>query len=308
MRLLTIGMGAKGAQLSDALAKYGAKVNRAKLFKCYAVDNEIDGLKALKGIPERDRYLAHTQRDAGGVVNSILERYELFEGALILTSLPDDFGYSAGMELAEKLRKSIEEPILALATLPRDAELAEMRRRIRELRKSVDVLLLYEENDGLVRNVVESLNLLALVGEIDLKKRQAGEVVVDTSDVFNSLAKEGISVIGTARRKLPPFLIRRLLMRKSYEIRGVRSQRMIDMLKNACNDLSVDIEIESAKSALIVFSGDPEEITMDGMFSCVTIMEEMLSPHAEIRYGDYPCKSREMSLVLLLSGVTRLKF
>ena len=307
MRLLTIGMGAKGVQLSDALARHGARVNRARLFKCYAVADEIDALKALRGIPEKDRYLAHMQRDAGGVVNSVLERYELFEGALILTALSDDFSYSLGIELAEKLKKSIEEPILALATLPADTELAETRRRIRELRKTVDVLLLYEESDGLVGNVVGSLNLLALVGEIDLKKRQAGEVVVDTSDVFNSLTKEGISVIGTATRRLPPLLLRKLLMRKNYEIKGIRSQRMIDMLRDACKDLSVDIEIESAKSALIVFSGEPEEITMDGMFSCVTLMEE-LSPQAEVRYGDYPCKSRDMSLVLLLSGVTKLKF
>ncbi|RLI84878.1 MAG: cell division protein [Archaeoglobales archaeon] len=309
MKLLTIGMGTKGAILSDALAKRGARVNRARLFKCYAVANDIDTLRSLKSIPERDRYhlTLYKQKDVGGVVNTILERYELFEGTLLLSSLGDDFGYTLGIELAEKFKEAIEEPVLGLATLPDEPELAELRRRIREFRKAVDILMLFKETEDLEKRVIESLNLLALVGEIDLKKRQAGEVVVDTSDVFNALIKEGVSAIGTATRRLPPLLIRKILMRKDYQIKGIRSQRMIDMLREACENLSVGAEVDSAKSALIVFSGSPEEITMDGLFDCISLIEEM-APDAEVRYGDYPCKSRDMSLVLLFSGITKLKF
>ncbi|AEA47873.1 hypothetical protein [Archaeoglobus veneficus] len=310
MKLLTIGTGARGCALSDLMAKHGAKVNRAKLFKCYAIANDIEVLKSLRGVPERDRYhlALHKQKDIGGVVNSILERYELFEGALVITSLEDDFGYVLGIEFAEKLKESIEEPILGLVTLPVESEqLAEMRRRIKEFRRAVDVLILFSEKEGVEKSIVDSLNLLSLVGEIDLRKRKAGEVVVDTSDVFNALMKEGVSAIGSSSRRLPFSWFRKLFMRKEYEIKGIRSQRMVDMLKEAYENLSIGIDVESAKSALIVFSGDPEEITMDGIFSCISLIEEM-SPEAEVRYGDYPCKSRDLSLVLLYSGVTKLKF
>jgi len=160
---------------------------------------------------------------------------------------------------------------------------------------------------GVEEKIVKSMNLISLVGEVDIKKGRTGEVVVDTSDVFNSLMKPGISAIGCASRKLPHPLVKKLFMRKEYQIKGVRAQRMVDMLREAHENLSIGIDEESAKSALFVFTGDPEEVTMDGIFSCISILES-LSPEIEVRYGDYPCKTRELSVVLLYSGVTRLKF
>jgi len=310
VRLLTIGSGTRGCVIADRIAKKSAKVNRVKLFKCYAIANDIDALTGLKGIPEKDRFHIAVPRagaDVGGIVNSIMERPEIFEGSLIISSLDEDFSYFLGMELAEKVREAMEDPIIGLVTLTIGGEIAEIRRRIKEFRKKVDILILFQEGEGIEEKVVKSLNLISLVGEVDIKKGRTGEVVVDTSDVFNSLMKPGISAIGCASRKLPHPLVKKLFMRKEYQIKGVRAQRMVDMLKEAHENLSIGIDEESAKSALFVFTGDPEEITMDGIFSCISILES-LSPEIEVRYGDYPCKTRELSVVLLYSGVTRLKF
>ena len=310
MRLLTIGSGTRGSQLADALAKNSVKVNKVKLFKCYAVANDIETLKALKGIPEEDRFHIAVPRagaDVGGIVNSIMEKPEIHEGCLIVATLDEDFSYFLGMELAEKVREAMEDPIIGLTTLTIGGEVAEIRRRIKEFRKAVDILILFQEGEGVEEKIVSSMNLIALVGEVDLKKGRTGEVVVDTSDVFNSMMKPGISAVGCASRKLPHPLIKKLFMRKEYQIKGIRSQRMVDLLREAHENLSIGIDEESAKSALFVFSGDPEEITMDGIFACISLLEG-LSPEIEVRYGDYPCGGRTLSVALLYSGVTRLKF
>ncbi|RUM34904.1 MAG: cell division protein [Archaeoglobus sp.] len=305
-----MGSGTRGSLIADWIAKKGARVNRVKLFKCYAIANEIEVLTNLKGIPEKDRFHIAVPRagaDVGGIVNSIMEKPEIFEGSLIISTLNDDFSYFLGMELAEKIRECMEDPIIGLTTLTIGGEIAEIRRRIKEFRRKVDILVLFQEDENIEEKIVKSMNLISLVGEVDIKKGRTGEVVVDTSDVFNSLMKSGISAIGYASRKLPHPVLKRLFMRKKYHIKGVRAQRMVDMLKEAHENLSIGIDEKSAKSALFVFSGDPEEITMDGIFSCISILES-LSPEMEIRYGDYPCKTRDFSVVLLYSGVTRLRF
>ncbi len=310
MRLLTIGSGTRGSEIADVMAKKSAKVNRIKLFKCYAVANDIEVLTKLKGIPEKDRFhlaVPRAKADVGGVVNSIMERPEIYEGCLIVATLDEDFSYFLGLELAEKVREAMEDPIIGLTTLNIGGEVAELRRRIKEFRKAVDILILFQESDGVEEKIVKSMNLISLVGEVDMKKGKTGEVVVDTSDVFNAMMKPGISAVGCASRKLPHPVVKKLFMRKEYQIKGIRAQRMVDMLKEAHSNLSIGIDEESAKSALFVFSGDPEEITMDGIFACISILES-LSPEIEVRYGDYPCKTRELSVALLYSGITRLKF
>jgi len=309
VRLLTIGSGIRGSQIADYIAKNSVKVNKIKLFKCYAVARDLETLKSLRGIPEQDRFhlaVPQSKADVGGVINSIMERPEIFEGCLIVSSLDEDFSYFLGMEIAEKVRESMEDPIIGLTTLTIGGEIAELRRRIKEFRKKVDILILFQEMSGVEEKIVRSMNLISLVGEIDLKKGKTGEVVVDTSDVFNAMMKPGVAAIGCASIKLPHPLIRRLFMKKDYQIKGVRAQRMVDLLKKAHKNLSIGIDEKSAKSALFVFSGDPEEITMDGVFACISILES-LSSEIEVRYGDYPCKTRELSVALLYAGVTKLK-
>jgi cell division GTPase FtsZ len=311
MRLLTIGSGNKGTIIADLMAKSGIRINRVPLFKCYAVSNEVDLLKSLKGIHESKRFhiwgknIDH--KDVGSIINTIFSKHEIYEGFLVTTSLEEEFGFSMSVELCRKLREINEEPVITLGILPylSKANLFVLKERIRELRKASDVLILFEEHkDAMILNC---LNILAMVGEIDIKKRSTGEVVVDTSDVMNSLMKDGISVVGMAERKLSSWL-RKLIYRKENRIKGLKSRRMIEMFKEAIeNNMSCGVDVESANSALIVFSGNPEEITMDGMFSCITMLEK-LNPEIEIRYGDYPIKSNKLSVVLLFSGIKKLKF
>ncbi|MFP4559235.1 MAG: cell division protein [Archaeoglobaceae archaeon] len=312
MKLLTIGCGNRGSLIADLMAKKGVKVNKAPLFKSYAIANEIEALKTLRGISKERRFhvggnLNH--KDVGSIINTIFSNYEIYEGFLVPTGLDDGFGFSMSLEICKKLREICEEPVITLGLLPDlDAtDLLELKKRIRELRKKSDVLLLFEDNESTEPMLVNSLNIISMVGEIDIKNKSTGEIVVDTSDVINSMEKEGVSVIGVAERKLPFWPLRKLLYRDEYEIRGLKTSRMVEMCEEAIENLSSDVDIQDASSALIVFSGDPEEITMDGMFSCMSMLDN-INPNFEIRYGDYPIKMSQLYVVLLFSGIKKLKF
>jgi cell division GTPase FtsZ len=78
-------------------------------------------------------------------------------------------------------------------------------------------------------------------------------------------------------------------------------------MKEAIYDnLSVRSDFKSARSVLIIITGPPMEITMDGFFGCITTLED-LAPMAEVRWGDFPIpKSKYLSVVVMFSGIKGL--
>jgi len=317
MRLLTIGTGNRGAAIADLMAKNGVKVNKVPLFKCCAISNELELLKTLKAIKKEDMFhifgnLDH--RDLGSILNTIYSKHEIFEGALIFTSLDEEFGFSTSVQLSKKIGEITNDPIIALGTIPyiHEANLMILKERIKELRRVTDILILFEEQESTNDLIIDSLNVISMVGEMDIKKKGTGEVVVDTSDVLNSMKKNGVSIISAAQMKLPPSVLRKVVYRDEEKIKGLKTSRMIELFQNAVKRKSIGVDIKNATSALIIFSGDPEEMTMDGFFSCIKILEEK-NPELEIRYGDHPVRSipilsNSLSVVLIFSGIKKLKF
>lgn len=317
MRLLTIGTGNKGAVIADLMAKNGVKVNKVPLFKCCAISSELELLKTLKSIKKEDMFHIFGNldyRDLGSILNTIYSKHEIFEGALIFTSLDEEFGFSTSIQLSRKISEITNDPIIALGIVPyiHEANLLLLKERIKELRKATDILILFEERENTNELIIDSLNVISMVGEMDIKKKGTGEVVVDTSDVLNSMRKNGVSIISAAQMKLPPTVLRRMIYRDEEKIKGLKTSRMIELFQSAVERKSIGVDIENATSALIIFSGDPEEMTMDGFFSCIKILEERNS-ELEIRYGDHPVKSNpilssNLSAVLIFSGIKKLKF
>jgi len=306
MKLLTIGVGKKGAELSSLLAKKGIKVNRIPLFRCYAITNSLEDLKSIRLSQKNKFWLMSSDKiDVRSILNEILSRYEIHEGSLIITSLDDEFGVKTAMEFGRRLMDYSEDPVIGLGIVPSSFPPEKLRQNIRSFRKAVRVLMLVE--DGKLGGVVDALNIVARVGEIDLKKKVAGEVVIDTSDVFNAITCEGFSVFGFSKRNLPLSWLYKVLLRRESELVAVRTQRMVEMVEEALSNLSVRGDLETAKSALIVFAGNPNEITMDGMFSCIEKVES-LNENIVVRYGDYPIpRSTFISVVVMLAGMTRFR-
>ncbi|HIP58379.1 MAG TPA: cell division protein [Archaeoglobus profundus] len=307
MRLLTIGIGKNGAEVSSLLAKKGGKVNNIQLFKCYAIVHNIEHLKSIKLSDKNKFYLMANERvDTTGVLNEILSRYEIYEGSLLITSIDVEENVLTTVEIGKNLATYLDDPIIGLIIIPplNDINVDEFKRRVNMLKKVIDVLMFIERSKITSNYLVEAMNILGRIGEIDLKRKMIGEVVVDTSDIFNTLLGEGFSIFGFAKRKILPWWIRIMLERS--ELKAVRTRRMIELVKDAMRNLSVQADIKSASKALVIFSGNPNEITMDGLLSSIGIIES-LNDKIEVRYGDYSIpKSQHLYSVLLFSGLTKL--
>ena len=300
MRLLTIGVGTKGGEISSFLYRKGVKVNKIPLFRCYAVLSSVDDVSRIK-LDERNKFYLPKSLDVTGVMNEILSRYEIYEGTMLVTSLDNEYDVKLTFEFGKRLRDVFEDPIMILGVVGSIKDSGEFRNRIRALKKVSNVLMLTKEDK--IEETLEALKVIAMVGEVDLKKRVAGEVVVDTSDFFNAVVSDGFTVVGYARRNIPFF---RFFMKRS-QLLAIRTQRMLEMVKEAVRNLSFEGDVESANSALIVFAGNPDEITMDGLFSCINFVES-LNRDMAIRYGDYPIpNARFVSSVVLFSGLRRFK-
>ncbi|WP_290598094.1 MULTISPECIES: cell division protein [unclassified Archaeoglobus] len=309
MRLLTIGSGLRGAKIAELLHKKGVKVNRVSLFKCFCVLNNEEHLRSVSLKEDRKFYVHGLRGDVSGFVNKVTSLYEIFEGSLVITSLEDDFGYLTSLELCERLKKMTGETVIALALVPQldTSSIGEIKKRIRSLRDSADVLILFEGDVGVERKILRVMNLISLAGEIDLKKKVAGEVVVDTSDVFNALRGDGFAIAGIAERKIPLDL-KSLIFKRESALKALRTRRMIELTEEALRNVSINGDVETSKSALLLFAGKPEEITMEGLFSSISMIEN-LNRDIVVRYGDYPIPGmRKLAAVLIFSGIRKFRF
>ncbi|MEM1592808.1 MAG: cell division protein [Archaeoglobaceae archaeon] len=303
MRLLTIGVGLRGAKIAENFFKRGIRVNRVPLFKCFAILGNEAQMKSI-AIKDDRKFYVHSKKGVLGFLNSITKIYEIWEGALVILSLEDEYAFEIAVEVNERVKETFEDPIITLPLIPTlgEVDMVELKRKLLELRKRSDVLLIFEGNVGVDERILRSMNLLALAGEVDLKRRVAGEVVVDTSDVFNALRSEGFSILGFAEQKIPFGIFR-----KKSELKAMRTRRMIELFDKALNNLSIQAKIEDAKSSLILFTGPKEEITMEGLFEVISKVES-LNSGIEVRYGDCPMQEKKVSLVLLFSGLKAVKF
>ena len=312
MRLLTIGTGS-ASNIADILAKRGARVNNVNLFKTFAIVPSLEALRDLKNVGDKNKFYAvfrDGRIDIRSAFNKILSLNELFEASLIICDPTDDFSFKTSVELANELLRTTEEPRLCLIVTPKIDSLDNIGivfQRIKILMKEFDFAFLFEKFDGYEDILVKSFNVLSLVGEIDARKRVCGEVVVDTSDFLNSLKSNSISVIGFHGEILLPKIIRRIIKRSYSEVSAERTDRMIRMLERALKNLSARADIQTANKSLVVFSGDPDEITMDGIFECIRILEGINSNIA-VRYGDYPIpNSRYLNVVVVFSGIKKFR-
>jgi cell division GTPase FtsZ len=224
----------------------------------------------------------------------------------------DDYGFHFTLRLGDELMSLSEDPVMVLAILPyleMGSNYEEIRRRLKLLSDSSHFLILFEDRENLEKMVLNSLNMMALVGEIDLKKKVAGEVVIDTSDVFNSLMKKGLSAIGFSSLEVKKSFFDKIAFWREGEPAKRKSDRMIKLTRRAIEEnLSARCDLKTAKSVLVLFEGDPEFITMDGMFSCLKLVNQKF-PKIELRYGDYPVPgSRILKSMILFSGMTGFKY
>jgi cell division GTPase FtsZ len=162
--------------------------------------------------------------------------------------------------------------------------------------------------------LITRLGVLFGAGEID-PDGDIGELVVDSSEIINTLGSNGLSTVGYSSteidyKKKNKGLLSSLGFGGTSETEdmdeNVQSSNRISSLarKAVMGRLTHPADVSSTERALIVVAGPPEYISRKGVEDARRWIEQE-TECMEVRGGDYPIKGTDtLAVVVLLSGVT----
>ncbi|MDP6459207.1 MAG: cell division protein, partial [Candidatus Hydrothermarchaeota archaeon] len=139
-------------------------------------------------------------------------------------------------------------------------------------------------------------------GEIR-SRTQVAEMVVDASEIINTLNVGGICSIGYASEGVKKEgMFSKLLRKDQYEIG--KASRIVSVVKRAVKGrLLLPCDPKSASKALIIIAGPPEQLDRKGIEKGRQWLENTIAG-TEVRGGDYPLPtSNYVGCVVLLAGI-----
>ncbi len=347
MRLFVIGFGQAGGKILDMFVENEKMRGSNIRMRWLAVNSARADLLGLKHVPMKDRILigqtvvkGHgvgtdnklgakiTQDEIETILNAIDERgtHDL-DAFLIIAGLGGGTGSGGAPVLAKHLSEMYSEPVYAFGVLPAPEEgklySLNAARSMISLLKYVDNLILFDNgawkfegvslrdsfakiNDEIVRRIA----LLARAGE-PIEEDLVGEMVVDSSEVINTLKGGGISSIGyatslaeTEQKKGLPFF--RKKNKEGLEtIESDKAIKIASLVKRAAlGRLTLPCNISSAERALILVAGPPEHLDRKGIEKAKIWLEEQIAG-VEVRAGDYPTKrTKHVAALVVLANIT----
>ncbi len=339
MKLAVIGIGQAGGRIVDLFEYYDLKYGRIygrNIPVCMAINTSQSDLMGLKAIPERDRILIGQSyskaRGAGASIDLGAEivKQELsdikkilgergafntqnIDAFLLVAGLGGGTGSGGAPVLAKEL-KMYDIPVFALGVLPSDDEGGLMAmnasKSLTALHETTDALILFDNNrwktPGLTiyesyshmnHLIVKIFPLVLGAGEAKTPGMVGGKVV-DTSDILNTL--NGFTVYGYSEA----WARKGWIFKKKDKFYGLSSKdRCRAVLQDAVTRLSTECKLSSAKKALLMLAGPPNELNKDGLNEAIHWYEHNLKG-AEIRCGDYPIpKSDRITGIVFISGI-----
>jgi Cell division GTPase len=175
--------------------------------------------------------------------------------------------------------------------------------------KNAPKLTPQEVTDRLLnQNIIRRISLILRAGEfradggIDL-----AEVVMDSSEVLNTLKGMGFVAIGYAVEHLrhsPLAFLTKLRSTDNAEEQRKSAERIIELAKQAIyQEVSVPCDMTSAAKALILVAGPSHEISMKGFMTVRKWIDRSIAG-METRSGDYPVtNSNYVAIIVVLSGL-----
>jgi len=249
-------------------------------------------------------------------------RFHEADAFLLIAGAAGGTGSGAIPVLTQSLKERyIEKPVYNLIVLPfRYEEKVEERTiyNVATCLKSAyvvaDAILLvdnqrYVKKDSSIQrnmaqinsSVVEPFYNLLCAGE-EKKGRFIGSKVLDAGDIIQTLM--GWTVIGYGQVQKPWFSF--LLGRKrDFMDKATETQKGVEAMTAAIDDLSLKCNPTDAKRALYLLSAPPEEMNM-------TLVNEIgnslkrIATEAIIRSGDYPRGKRSLDVTLILSELSNV--
>ncbi|MCS7121280.1 MAG: tubulin/FtsZ family protein [Archaeoglobaceae archaeon] len=346
MRFFIIGFGQAGGKILDMFLenekRRGSKIKMRHL----AVNTARTDLLGLKHVPMEDRILigqtvvkghgVGTDNELGAkiaedeietILNAIDERgTHDMDAFIIIAGLGGGTGSGGAPVLAKYLSEMYSEPAYCLGIIPAPEEgklySLNAARSIASLLKYVDSLILVDNGawkfEGLSlresfakinEEIVRRLAILSRAGE-PVEEELVGEMVVDSSEVINTLKGGGIASIGyaTALAEIHKKSFFSFFKNKKDELEPLENDKAIKIAtlvkRAALGRLTIPCNIKSAEKALILIAGPPEHLDRKGLEKAKIWLEEQISG-IEVRAGDYPTRrTKYVAALVVLANVT----
>ena len=353
MKIFFIGFGQAGGKIVDKFIEFDQK-NTGKSFRAIAVNTARTDLMGLNCIDFEDRVLigqtlvkghgVGTDNDTGAqitfdeidIILNAIDRKGISEteAFIIVAGLGGGTGSGGAPVLARHLKKIYTEPVYVLAILPAPEEgrlySYNAARSLATLVKEADNVILFDNSawktegesikgafDRLNEEIVRRFGLLFRAGEVGTLGH-VGEMVVDSSEIINTLRGGGISSVGYAISEVGSQipepergLLGRVLRRGQVEERRPedklmgedRTSRVLSLVRRAMlGRLTLPCEYTTASRALVLVAGPPDELDRKGIEKAKSWVEENIAG-VEVRGGDYPAQSRFVAAVVLLASI-----
>ncbi len=347
MKLLVVGVGQCGGRIADEFVRLNNKARSQRHIEvitgAYAVNTDeadLSGLTAIKSDYHHRILIGGRKTDGHGVgkINELgaaiamesgdkvvdavrkTKRFYETDAFLVIASTGGGTG-SGGLPVIAQMLKDryMDKPVLTLAVLPFDHELATEERSIwnaatclkatysvsnavflvdnqRFLRKDSSL----RGNLGLInQQIVEPFYNLLCSGE-EKKRKHVGAKVLDAGDIMATL--EGWTVIGFGKSEVSVFKFP-LGMSKDFHKKSTETHKGIQAMDEALSELSLRCKLSDAGKALYLFSAPEKESSVEIVKELGDYLRE-LAPDTMIRSGDYPRERGEINVTLLLSQLS----
>lgn len=351
MRIFFIGFGQAGGKIVDMFLEQDKRLGRSS-FRGIVVNTARTDLMGLKNIELRDRILigqtvvkghgVGTDNAAGAKitfdeVDSIVSAIDKkgthdVDAFMIVAGLGGGTGSGGSPVLARQLKKIYREPVYALGILPAPEEgrlySYNAARSLATLIKEADNTFIFDnsawKNEGesiksafsrLNDEIVRRFGVLFRAGEVG--KAGVGEMVVDSSEIINTLRGGGITSVGYAitevisnrKKKSVGSIIGGIKFRKKEATEEVllgedRTAKIISLVRRAMlGRLTIPCDYTTAERSLVLVAGPPDELDRKGIEKAKSWVEENIAG-VEVRGGDYPVNSDYVAAVVVLSTVS----
>ncbi len=356
MRVFFIGFGQAGGKIVDMFLAQDRKLGSTS-FRGIVINTARTDLMGVKYIPMEDRLLiGQTMVKGHGVgtdnvtgakvaadeidtiINAIDKRgTHDVDAFVVCAGLGGGTGSGGAPVLCRHLKRIYREPVYALGIIPAPEEgrlySLNAARSLSTLVNEADNVIVFDnsawKNDGesvksafdrLNEEIVRRFGVLFRAGEVN--KFGVGEMVVDSSEIINTLRGGGISSVGYAISETLPRggkssskssggLLGGLLGKKDkrqephVDITSTedKSAKIIGLVRRAMlGRLTLPCDYSTAERALVLVAGPPTELDRKGVEKSKSWVEENIAG-VEVRGGDYPVDSGYVAAVVLLATI-----
>lgn len=334
MKTVLVGVGQAGGKVATALAEYDDAMGFRAVRDALAVNSakaDLQGLPLDTVLIGQDVVKGHgvggdnqlgaevMQNDADEVLNELGGRIDSeTEAVFVVAGLGGGTGSGGAPVLAKELKRIYDVPVYAIGILPGRDEgslyQANAGRSLKTLAREADSTILIDNDawretgdsvaEGMAsinERIARRIGLLLAAGEpvedrsmglggggID---RDVGQSVVDTSEVINTLRGGGLAAVGYASSEASED--------PDENVNVVTSTTRQALLTGTSLP-----EATTADAALLVAAGRPDSLSRKGVERARSWVEEETGS-MEVRGGDFPLDTDEISALVLLSGVER---